>query len=165
MQKAKGAVARPDRLEATIAAKLGVVTVDVKVISVGGRVWVRLVGVDEEIGIDQNVARVLLDPSAILIGAVETIEEPRLLGTETIDERTVTVIGGTVDPTSLTAGTDNPVLTQSGPLPVELAIDEDGYVRRLLLEGPLIRADSDDVVRQLDLSEFDQPVTIEAPGA
>src|SRR5262245_46961700 len=46
MQRAKGSVARPDRLEATVAARLGLVKVDVKVIGVGGRVWVQLAGVD-----------------------------------------------------------------------------------------------------------------------
>ena len=40
---------------------------------------------------------------------------------------------------------------------------EDDLVRRIRLEGPLGSEDDDDVVRLLELSDFDKPIEIELP--
>ncbi|HKG25438.1 MAG TPA: LppX_LprAFG lipoprotein [Thermomicrobiales bacterium] len=164
MEKAEGAVQRPDRFQATVEAKLGPVTVDVDIVSVEGRVWVQVAGVEEEVGINEDVARVLLDPTAILIGAAASIRQPVMVGDEQIDGITATRIAGVADPSDLGVGAENPLLTTAGPLPVELTITDDGHIVGLWLDGALIRADSEDVVRRMDLSAFDQPVQIEAPA-
>lgn len=164
MEKAEGAVLRPDRFKATIEAKLGPLSVDVEVVSVGGRLWVTTAGVGEELDIDEAVARVLLDPTAILTGAAGAIREPVVVGEGQLDGVAVTRIAGTVEASALEAGADNPVLANEAPMPVELAIDAQGHIVSLRLDGPLVAADSDDVVRRLDLSEFDQPVEIEPPA-
>jgi hypothetical protein len=125
---------------------------------------VEVAGVEEEVGINEDVARVLLDPTAILIGAAEAISQPVIVGEEQIDGITVTRIAGVADPSDMDAGAANPLLTTAEPLPVELSITDDGYIVGLWLDGALIRADSEDVVRRMELSDFDQPVQIEAPA-
>lgn len=164
MRRAHGAVQRPDRFTATIEAKLGPVGVGVEVISVGQRVWVQLAGVNGEVSLDQDVMRLLLDPTTLLIGAVETIEGPTVLGEDQIDGVAVTRIAGTVEAARLDAAAARSLLTNTAPLPVELAIDAQGHLVSLRLAGPLVSADSHDAVRRLDLTAFDQPVQIGAPG-
>lgn len=164
IQKADGEVQRPDRFKATVDAKLGPLTVGVAITSVGDQVWVEVAGVNSEVNINEDVARILFDPTAILIGALETINQPVIVGEKQIGGVTVTRVAGTVDPAQLVHDTTSSLVTNSASLPVELAIADDGHVVSLRLDGPLIRADSDDVVRRLDLSEFDQPVEIEPPG-
>ncbi|MER3438997.1 MAG: hypothetical protein C4346_16195, partial [Chloroflexota bacterium] len=98
MKRARGDVERPDRLRLAVEAKLGPIGVDVSVISVQQRVWVDFKGITDELSIEDDVATLLLDPTALLIGAVSTIEEPRLMGIEEINGTPATRISGVLDP-------------------------------------------------------------------
>lgn len=165
MEHAEGVVQRPDRIKAKIEAKYGFVSVDVEVVSIDQRIWVNVAGVGDELTIGDDIARVLLDPTAILVQALTEIQEPTAERREQLDGVMMTRIAGEVDPGALIASEGAPVVPSGMTMPVEIAVADNGRVLSLRLSGPLIGADSDDVVRRLDLSAFDEPVEIEEPGA
>ena len=93
---------------------------------------------------------------------------PIVDGSETLDGVDTTRIVGTVDLSGLEnvaggtpiAGFDLLIL---GEMPVTIWLDGEGHVVSLEIEGPLTTSESPDVVRRLDLFDFDLPLVIEAP--
>lgn len=164
MKRARGDIERPDRLRATIDAKLGFLTVGVTVVSVQQRVWVDFKGITGELDIEPDVAHVLLDPTALLLSIISTLEEPRLLGTGDIDGKPATHLAGIFDPQRMSSDMIQSVFPEARPHPIDVWLDEDGRVLRIVQTGPLIASDSDDVVRRLDLSRFDEQFAIAPPG-
>ena len=51
------------------------------------------------------------------------------------------------------------------PVLVTFWIDEEDRIREVEIIGPILSTETDDVVRVVTLSEFNEPVEIEAPGA
>ncbi|GIW04609.1 MAG: hypothetical protein KatS3mg059_1229 [Thermomicrobiales bacterium] len=163
MKRARGDVERPDRLRVEVEAKLGPIGVDVSVIAIQQRVWVDFKGITDELSIEDDVAALLLDPTALLLGAVSTIEEPRLVGREEINGTAAARISGVLDPRRLPAEAAKSVFSEARPNPIDLWLDDDGRILRLRQSGPLIKSDSDDVIRQIDLSRHNEPFDIEPP--
>ncbi len=163
MKRARGDIERPDRLRATVEAKLGFLSVDVTVVSIQQRVWVDFKGLTGELDIEPDVARVLLDPTALLLSAVSTIEEPRILGTGEIDGEPATHVAGIFDPHRMASDVVQSVFSAARPNPIDMWLDDRGRVRRIVQTGPLISSDSDDIVRRLDLSRFNERFAIAPP--
>lgn len=163
MKRARGDVERPDRLRVVVEAKLGPIGVDVSVISVQQQVWVDFKGITDELSIEDDVATLLLDPTALLIGAVSSIEEPRLVGIEEINGTPAMRIAGVLDPRRLPADAAQSVFSEARPSPIDLWLDDDGRIVRLEQTGPLIKSDSEDVIRRLDLSRYNEPFDIQPP--
>lgn len=184
-----GAVQRPDRFQATVSASVAILDVDVEVVGIGTRVWVKnpvsgatggeeYIEVDlSEVGAEQALAE-LANPDRILLRAVDYLENPVVRGVDEIDGVTTTVIEGTFDPNDafgLTSGTPEAVeaaateaaseagLELAGPVPTLIWVDGDGLVRRIRVEGPVLTSESSDVVRRLDLFAYNEPVEIVAP--
>ncbi len=164
MKRARGDVVRPDRLRVAVEAKLGPIGVDVSVISVQQRVWVDFKGITDELSIEDDVATLLLNPTALLIGTVSTIDEPRFVGIEEMNGKPATRITGVLDPRRLPADAAKSVFSEAPPSPIDLWLDDDGRIVRLEQIGPLIKSDSDDVIRQLDLSRYNELFDIEPPN-
>lgn len=83
--------------------------------------------------------------------------------------------GGSIDGASmhkLTGATDSssmrglvPVAPEGETLHMEIWVGRDDYlVRKVRLTGPLVEADPPDIIRVLELSRFDEPVSIEPPA-
>jgi hypothetical protein len=177
----EGAVQRPDRFEATITAKIAIVEIDVDVIGIGSKIWVtdpmsndhKYIEVSDEVedaGSQSDVLSALLNPDRLLLAAVGQIKDAKIDGDEKIDGIQTTRIVGTVDLAKLeqfaTATPDIPSgFLILGEMPVTVWLDEAGHVISLELEGPLTEDESPDVVRRLDLYDFDEPVTIDEPPA
>lgn len=179
-----GDVLRPDSFQATITAKLAVVDVDVQVVSTGGSVWITnpLDGGWEQIataGADgAEDITTLINPDQLFLRALELIDEPTIEGTERLGDTDTTVVTGTFDPGRLAqlatpeAGTPAPEEDLEGGMgpvfatePVYLTawIDDEGLVRLIEEEGPLTASESDDVIRAITFSAFDEPVEIVPP--
>jgi hypothetical protein len=177
----EGAVQRPDRFEATITAKIAIVEIDVDVIGIGSKIWVtdpmsndhKYIEVSDEVedaGSQSDVLSALLNPDRLLLAAVGQIKDATIDGDEKIDGIQTTRIVGIVDLAKLeqfaTATPDIPSgFLILGEMPVTVWLDEAGHVISLELEGPLTEDESPDVVRRLDLYDFDEPVTIDEPPA
>ncbi|MCC6793205.1 MAG: LppX_LprAFG lipoprotein [Thermomicrobiales bacterium] len=174
-----GSVQRPDRFQATITAKVAIVEIDVDIIGVGARVWVtdpmassdqyiEVTNGDPELG-EQLTS--LLNPDKLLLQAVGLVKEPTIDGVETIDGTRTTRVVGTVDLADLPQfGSATPEAAASDfllleEMPVTIWIDGDGHVIRMEVDGPLTRDESPDVIRRLNLYDFDTPVEIVEPIA
>lgn len=168
----EGDVVRPDRFRATVTAKFAdFVSLDLHVVGIGDRLWVTDPrsgnGTMIEISISDADGEPLVDllnPDRLLLQAVDFIQDPKIADTEEIDGVETTRIEGTFDPSSLDIGTPVPVALDLSPKPVAIWIDGDGRVVRLRLEGPLTEAEHPDIVRTLDLSDFDAEVEITPPA-
>lgn len=171
----EGDVLRPDSFRASATAKAAIVELSVDVVGIGTRLWVtdplqegdqyQELDIAAETGGGGASLVDLLNPDRVLLEAVTLIEEPSVAGDDEIDDAETTRIDGTFDLSRLqAAGTPVPGLRTDQPLPVSIWIDDEGRVRRMEIEGPLTTAEASDVVRRLDLTAFDEPVTIEPPG-
>jgi len=173
-----GSVQRPDSFEATITAKVAIVEVSVDIIGIGSQIWVTDPLSSDKTYIDvtgstggsteaQELSN-LINPDRLLLAAASRVKNAVVDGTEDIDGVETTRVVGVVDLSELenmaggtpVAGID--ILTL-GEMPVTLWIDGDGQLISLELEGPLTSAESPNVVRRLDLFEFNERVQIDAP--
>lgn len=170
----EGDIVRPDRFRVTFAAKAAFVTLTIKVIGIGDRLWVTNPMEREETYIEvanpaseQLPQLDLLNPDRILTAAVQLLENPAITGTEKIAGVSTTRVEGTVDVRRIEeiAGTPIAGIPQVEPLDIRIWIDQEGHVLRLEFEGPLTEAETGPIVRRLDLSHFDELVTIEPPAA
>lgn len=170
MTRAEGDIVKPDRLRAdveAVAKQLGNANVKVKVVNVGDRAlitnpfnprqWVPLPG-------DNRLADIF-DPGAGTTAALRAAKDLQITGEETLNGVKVWRLEGNVDATALSA--------------VASTIAEPGYkakgiawigqakplVHRIRLEGPLGASDPPNIVRIIDLSKFDENVTIELPSS
>jgi hypothetical protein len=159
---------------------MAIVSLSVKVVGIGGQLWVTdPMSRDEswiQVGMDDMGPVELpdiLNPDRLLQAAVSVIEEAKLVGEEEIDDLKTTRIDGTFDPQKVNqqvtelAGTPVPELTSitaDQPIPVSLWLDETAYLRRVEFNGPLTAADEGNVVRRFDLTKINEPVDIQPPA-
>jgi hypothetical protein len=173
-----GSVQRPDSFQATITAKVAIVEIDVDVVGIGSRVWVTdpMAANEQYIEVTADDPAVgeqltsLLNPDKLLLRAVGLIKEPTIDGTETIEGTRTTRVVGTVNLAELPQFMATPEVEQNDLLvldemPVTIWIDAEGHVLSMEIEGPLTKDESPDVIRKLNLYDFDVPVEIVAPVA
>ena len=101
------------------------------------------------------------DLGATLAAITRSVETPALGSALEVDGVSTLGITGTVtgaDLAALIPGAD-----ADAALDVELYVDADGLVRRVRLSDSLIEGDVDNVVRVLDFSAFDAPVSVTVP--
>ncbi len=174
LQSVEGDVARPDRFRAAFTAKAAFVTLTIKVIGIGDRLWVTNPMEREETYLEvtnpaseQLPQLDLLNPDRLMTAAVQLLEDPKIAGTEKIDGVPTTRIEGTFNIKRIEEIAGTPIAELAGvqPLRVRIWIDEGGRVLRLELDGPLTEMETGPIVRRLDLSQFDEPVAIEPPAS
>jgi hypothetical protein len=168
----EGDVQRPDRFQASFTVKAAIISLTVKAVGVGSRVWVTDPTKRTETWIDVTAGGrsevpipPFLDPNGLLLAAVDSIRDPRITGQDTIGGATATRVEGTFDPGLVSPGEGTPEATPAGqqPIPLKLWIDGAGHVVRVQFEGPLVETESADVVHQLDLTRFDESIDIQPP--
>jgi lipoprotein LprA len=156
----EGTVQRPDRFQAKITAKLAFIEVDVRMIGIGGNLWVTdpLSDSDSYVNLSSeggggsgevDTLTALLNPDRLLLAAVDLVENSTIDGTEEINDVPVTRIKGTVDLSNIeqfATATPNMLsdLLILGEMPITIWIDDAGHVVSL---------------------DFDVPVTIDEPIA
>ena len=168
MTRAEGDIVKPDRLRADVdarATQLGNANVKVKVVNVGDQTvitnpfmpsqWLPLPG--------SNRLSDIFDPGAGTTAALRSVRNPKIAGQETINGVKVWRVEGDVDAAALSAvasGIAEPGYTVKGTAWVG---QDRPLVYRVRLDGPLGAKDPPNIVRTIDLSKFDEPVTIELP--
>lgn len=98
---------------------------------------------------------------ATLADITRSVDSPALAGGLDIDGVSTVGITGTVtggDLATLIPGADADAM-----LDIELYVDGDGLVHRVRLSDSLVEGDADNVVRVLDFSAFDAPVSVTVP--
>jgi LppX_LprAFG lipoprotein len=169
MTRAEGDIVKPERLRADVdatATTLGNARVKVQVVNVGDkavisnpfnpRAWVPLPG--------QNRLADIFDPGAGTTAALRAATNLRLAGEETIGGTKVWRVEGDVDAGALSAvatSVAEPGYTVKGTAWIG---QEKPLVYRVRLEGPLGSKDPQNIVRKIDLSKFDDNVSIELPA-
>jgi hypothetical protein len=160
-------VALPDQSDTTIKVKQGDFLVDVRVVTTGGHVYLKLpfsqfTEVSGATASEVPDLSRLFDPRTGLPALLPAGKDTRSLGTEQVAgvdcdkvqttytaDQVAQLLGGAVKP----AG-DVQATIWSG--------QTDHYVRRVVLNGPLLQAGKD-VHVQVDLHDFNKPVDITAP--
>lgn len=174
LNRVEGDVVRPMAFQATFSVDLGIASFDLQAIGIDTTLWVanpleggaftRLTG-----GADQPVPPLaLLNPDQLIMQAVNLIQEPVVEGSEEIEGLETTLISGTFDPSDITIAGTPVVESFTGdidPLTVMLWIDGDSRVVRAEFSGALLPSEQGGgrIIRRVDLSRFDEPLTIEPP--
>jgi hypothetical protein len=170
----EGDVVRPESFQAKATVKVAIISLDIHVIGIGEHVWVtdprsatgsyiEITGQSGQTGGPLTITD-LLNPDRLLLQAVDLIQEPKVDGTEKIDDTETTKIKGTFDPTKAGIATPTTDVLTLHPMPVEIWIDGNGLVRQMRLDGPLTSAEAAAIQRILELSKFDEKVEIKAPA-
>ncbi len=162
MSRAEGDVLRPDRLRADIeASALGGVKVNTKLVSIGDTAhitnpfnpsrW-------EPLPSGTKLSDVF-DPGNGTTAALRSVKDPRITGEETIAGKKVWRIEGDIDGAAVSALATiaEGGYTAKGTVWIS---QESRDVHRIRLDGPLGAKDTPGVIRRLELSRFDESVSI-----
>jgi hypothetical protein len=160
LKTAEGDVVVPDRMKAELDAEA---VVQVEVIGVGDKGWITNPFDRKWQPLPEGTnIRDVFDPAAgvkAVVGAltsVEVIDEEKVAGVSTY------LIEGEVDSGVLEAAA--PVAEPGLTVVVKAWVgSEDSLPRRIRLEGPFAPGEPANIVRKLELSRFDEPLTIEPP--
>lgn len=160
---AEGDVALPDRARADVTGNFAGAAIATQIIAIGEKVWLKspLSGTWQPIDVS-TTPLALLDPAQGVLGVMSKVSEPTDAGTEEVNGVTLHKISGTA-----TAADVAPLVAVSPSdrnVPVTLWIGEDDHLlRRIEVKGPIAEGEPEDAVRLVEVSRFDEPVTIEQP--
>jgi hypothetical protein len=170
LERVEGDYQRPARRRATATGKVGFMPVGIDLIVIEDKVWysdpVRR-NQYAELELDQPQLQEILvnfDPGAVLLAAAEHVADPVVVGTEEVDGTPATLIEGTVDLSPLAANFPDAGINEE-PLAIRLWLNDADLLVRLQIVGQVVLSEPAGIVHQLDLSAFDEPVSIEAPGS
>lgn len=163
LTSAEGDVIAPDRARAEVGGTFSGVPVTTEIVAIGEKVWLQSPLSASWQAIDVETTPVaLLDPSSGVLGVMKSISGARDEGSEEVDGlklRKVSGVAAAAEVAPLVA-----VSPSQRQVPVVLWIGEDDHLlRRIELSGPVARGEPADAKRVVDLSRFDEPVSIEAP--
>jgi len=172
----EGDVKRPDMFRATAKVKLVVAELTIKMLSIGGRVWITdpMSSDDKYIDVgDMGVSgfdpATLINPDRLILPAIDAINNPTIAGTVSIDGEDMTRIDGTVNlkDTLQMSGSDAPdwILAIPTSMPLSVWIDSENRVRRVQVTGSILQTEANDLIRQIDFSNFNEPIDIQAPSS
>jgi lipoprotein LprA len=168
LTRAEGDVEKPHTLKVSVNGKIKVLPVTANVIIIGEEVWAAVSPREDKYAkIDPDRVEKLeltteFDPTAVLLKAIEYVDNPVIAGTEELNGVATTVVEGTVDLSQIDSGTPRAGLAQQ-PVSVRIWVDGANLVQRLEVVGPLLESEPEGIVHQLDLSKFNEPVQIVAP--
>lgn len=175
LSQLEGDVVRPDRFRASATVRIVIADVNVKLVSVGGKVWITdpTSGGEKYISVGDLGASgfdpvVLLNPDQWILPAVNAVNNPVVAGQESINGVDATRIDGTIDLKSSLKinGKEAPgwVISIPDSMPVSIWIDADNQIVRIRVTGPILQSEANDLIRQIDFSNFNEPIDIQAPS-
>ncbi len=160
---AEGDAVVPDRARADVTGNFSGFTLATQIVAIGDEVWFKnpLSGAWDSIDVS-TTPEALLDPAGGVLGVMSNVVGPTDEGTEDVDGVTLRRISGTV------AAADVAPLFAVGAsdrdVPVTLWVGDDDHLpRRIEVKGPIADGEPDDALRVVEVSRFDEPVTIERP--
>jgi len=160
---AEGDLVVPDRLRADIAGGLSGVQLTSELVIVGEEDFLKDPFRGDWRSFEVGTSPVdFFDPAQGVLAIIEEAQELEQVGFEEVAGADSFHLRGKVTASAITPILGNP------PSEKLVAVDlwigrEDFLLRRIRLEGSVYEEDPDDVVRTVELSAFDEPVTIERP--
>ncbi len=180
LQQVTGAVQRPDRFRAEAEVDLMLATITIKMISVAGRFWFTNPMEGEEVyqevdfsGAGEVDPTALINPDRLILPALNTVVDPVIAGTDSINGVETTRVVGIVDLSQVVSMTGTPeadaesgeaLITLPTSMPFAAWIDAEHVVRRVELTGAILEGENNDIIRRVDLSAFNEPVDIQPPS-
>lgn len=163
MTRAEGDFLAPDKFKATVDGTIQRnLAISVKVINVGSQVWLNLAG-NKYTPLQNGVgAAAILDPNTGVVNAIGNVKSPVIAGTDTISGQPATIVAGTIDAGQLTALDQGAQAGKQVNGKVWIGTN-DHQVYRIRLEGPLSDGEPANIARQIELSQFNEPLDIQPP--
>jgi hypothetical protein len=160
-------VAVPDQSDTTIKVKQGDFLVDVRVVTTGGHVYLRLpfsqfTEVSASSTTEVPDLSRLFDPKTGLATMLPAGKDTKSLGTEQIAGVDCDKVQTTYTADQVGLLFDNAVRPAGDVQATIWSGQSDHYVRRVVLNGPLLEAGKN-VSVQVDLHDFNKPVSIATP--
>jgi len=163
LTSAEGDAALPDRLAADVRAKAGPLTASVKLVAIGDRTWITNPFSRDWQLLSGVSAGDIADPSSLVAAVVDRLQGVSLGGRSEVGSVETYRLTGTLPSEALQSSLG--VARPGHVLKVDLWIGvEDGLPRRVRLTGPLVSGEAEDIVRQVDLSKFNEAVDIRPPS-
>ena len=173
LEEVRGVVRRPTDFQTTLTVAMPFASLDLTAVSVNNEVWIELPQLGDtgggwtSLGSSEGVLS-LLNPDVLILQSVRFIDDAEIDREDDVDGVDVTWVAGTVDFHGIATrlGGDQQGLADQiaeGPVTVDIAIDGDRLIRKIEISGPILSSESDDVVREVTFSGFNEPVEIETP--
>lgn len=173
LEEIAGAVRRPTDFEVTVTVGLPFASLDLMAVSLGNEVWIELPAIGDagggwtSLGSSEGLVS-LLNPDVLILQAMRYIDDAKIARTGELDGVPVTWVTGTVDFHRIATrlgGTHSDIAGQiaEGPVTLDIAIDEEKHIRKIVITGPILAGEGEDVVREITFSDFNEPVEIEKP--
>jgi hypothetical protein len=162
LESAEGDIGVPDSLSAHVEAEAVGINVEVDIIGIDGRTWLTnpFTRNWEELP-DTNI-RDFADPAALVSGLLPSIQGAQVSDGQELDGVATRLVTGSITTDALreALGTAEPGRT----VQIEAWIGADDRLpRRVRVTGALTAEEEPNVVRQVDISRYDQPVEIMPP--
>jgi hypothetical protein len=163
MKKAEGDILRPDKLQATLSGAFAGMTLEVKIVSVGGSMKMTnpLTGKWEVPSASFNVLSVF-DPNKGIAAILKSLTEVSKLDDVQSGGVPCYHLSGNIKSENLAAITGSAAPGSS--ITTEVSIGKDDLlVREVRLTGQITETEVKGIVRTLSFSNFNQSITIEMP--
>lgn len=164
LDTAEGDVVLPDRLYAKLEAKAGTQPVRVEVIGIGDDGWITNPFNREWQRLPSGTTiKDVFDPAQGVRAVATSMEGAKVTGEEEIDGADCYRVEGTVTSDVMEAAA--PIAEPGLTITVRVWVDkEDSSIRRIRLEGRMAPDEPENIVRKLELSEFDESVEVTPPA-
>jgi hypothetical protein len=164
LETAEGNVIVPDRLWAKLEAKAGTQPVRVEVIGIGDEGWITNPFNRQWQPLPSGTTiKDVFDPTQGIDAVANSLENAEVIAEESVGGVVTYHVEGTIDSAKLEAAA--PIAEPGFTVKVKVWIGKDDpLIRRIRLEGPIASGEPENIVRKLDISKFDEPVTIEPPA-
>ena len=162
LESAEGDILVPASMQAEVDAEALGINVTVDVIGIDDRTWVTnpFTRNWEELP-DTNI-RDFADPGSLVESVLPSIKDAQLSDGQEIDGVDTQLVTGNIDSGALQSSLGIAEPGHTVTVEVWIGMDDD-LPRRVRLTGPLSDEESDNVVREVDLSRYNQPVEIMPP--
>jgi hypothetical protein len=170
LKSVSGVIRRPTDLRAEVEVSIPLGDLTIEAIGLDGTFWIQdplSDGAWMELG-QMGEIQALINPDILILRAVQLVQNAMVTGNGKVDGDTVTIVEGEVDFSGLLEGfgQDSSEIANflaTEPVLVAFWIDEEDRIREVEMIGPILASETEDVVRVITLTEFNEPVEIEAP--
>ncbi|MGE0229137.1 MAG: LppX_LprAFG lipoprotein [Dehalococcoidia bacterium] len=161
MTRAEGDVVTPDKMQATVKGGLGPVNFEIGIVILGDEAWIQNPlnrrWESEDITIDQ-----VFDPREGVIALVRSTRDASVTGTDEVAGVDCYRLEATLDSGDLDLLPGDPAPGKAVPTVAWVGVDDD-LVYKVELQGAVAEGESEDLVRTLTLSRFDEDISIVPP--
>ncbi len=170
LESIEGSVRRPIDFTATIEASTPIGSMSVTAVGIDGSAWIQNPLSDGEWIAFTEIGEIaaIVNPDSLILGSINLVQDATLDGSDRIDGVDAIRIAGTVDISEMAsrvnASTEElPAELSTEPLDVLIWLDDEHHVLEIELDGPILAAEDDNIIRSFRFFGFDEPVEIEAP--